>query len=113
MCVKGIKDLILKKKKVSKNWKGLLINKAWKMLHFKAWKVPIKYWMQISAYTKNWLVSWSDNKELLSEMDAISWNLKKKRKKYRMQNAMPPNFIKESSYIFYGFRSSKFLRVLY
>ena len=81
MCVKGIKDLILKKKKVSKNWKGLLINKAWKMLHFKAWKVPIKYWMQISAYTKNWLVSWSDNKELLSETDVIGWNLKKKKKK--------------------------------
>ena len=28
----------------------------------------------ISAYTKNWLVSWFDNKELSSEADTIGWD---------------------------------------
>ena len=34
-----------------------------------------------SLPTPNWLVSWSDNKELLSKTNAISWNLLKKKKK--------------------------------
>ena len=37
------------------------------------------------AYTKNWLVSWSDDnsddKELSSGADVISWNSLKKKKK--------------------------------
>ena len=33
------------------------------------------------AYTKNQLVSLSDDKELLSRVDAIDWNPKKKVKK--------------------------------
>ena len=32
------------------------------------------------AYTKNCLVSWSDDKELLSGADAISWNSLPKKK---------------------------------
>ena len=33
------------------------------------------------AYTKNWLVSWSNDKELSSGADAIGWiSLKKKKK---------------------------------
>ena len=34
----------------------------------------------ISAYTKNWLVFWSNDKELLSGTDVIGWNYKKKIK---------------------------------
>ena len=39
--------------------------------------------LYISAYTKNWLESWFDNKELLSGVDAIGWIflIKKKKKK--------------------------------
>ena len=39
-------------------------------------------WSLILVYTKNWLVSWSNDKELLSKTDIISWNslsLKKKK----------------------------------
>ena len=38
----------------------------------------------IAIYTKNWLVSWYDDKELSSGVNVISWNslsLKKKKKK--------------------------------
>ena len=35
----------------------------------------------IPAYTKNWLVSWSGDKELSSGVDAIGWNSLKKKKK--------------------------------
>ena len=38
-------------------------------------------WSSIPAYTKNRLVSLSDNKELLSEADTIGWNSLKKKKK--------------------------------
>ena len=40
-----------------------------------------KIWDSIPAYTKNLLVSWSDNKELSSEANAISRNSLKKFKK--------------------------------
>ena len=36
--------------------------------------VVLEIWGSISAYTKNWLVSWSGNKKLLSGADAIGWN---------------------------------------
>ena len=36
--------------------------------------------LSISAYTKNWLVSWSDNKELSLGADVIGWNSLKKKK---------------------------------
>ena len=35
----------------------------------------------LTAYIKNWLMSWSDNKEPLSEADAIGWNSFSKKKK--------------------------------
>ena len=34
-----------------------------------------------TVYTKNQLVSWSDDKELLSVANAIDWNSFKKKKK--------------------------------
>ena len=37
-----------------------------------------KIWDSFPAYTKNLLVSWSDNKELSSEADVISRNSLKK-----------------------------------
>ena len=41
-----------------------------------------KIWGSILAYTKNWLVSWSDDKELSLGADVIGLNsLKKKKKK--------------------------------
>ena len=46
----------------------------------------IEIWGSIPAYTKNWLVFWSNDKELSSEADVISWislslSQKKKKKK--------------------------------
>ena len=38
------------------------------------------------AYTKNRLVSWFDDKELLSGADIIGWNSLKKRVKLKFQN---------------------------
>ena len=35
---------------------------------------------------QNWLVSWSDNKKLLSGADAIGWNSLSKRKKEKKEN---------------------------
>ena len=46
--------------------------------------VKQEIWSLIPAYTKNWLVSWFDDKKRSSEADAIGWNflsLKKKKKK--------------------------------
>ena len=34
----------------------------------------IKYLNLISAYTKNWLVSWFDDRELSLRVDVIGWN---------------------------------------
>ena len=39
----------------------------------------------IFAYTKNWLVFWSDDKELSLGADAIRWNSFKKRKRFKLQ----------------------------
>ena len=40
--------------------------------------VEWEIWDTILVYTKNWLVSWSDDKELLSRADVIGWNSLKK-----------------------------------
>ena len=42
--------------------------------------------LYISAYTKNWLESWFDDKELLSGVDAIGliFIIKKKKKKKKL-----------------------------
>ena len=37
-------------------------------------------WGLIPAYTKNWLVSWFDDKEQLSGADVIGWNSLSKKK---------------------------------
>ena len=42
------------------------------------WK---EIWGSILAYTKNHLVSWSDDKELLSGVNVIDWNSLKKTKR--------------------------------
>ena len=47
----------------------------------KSLMVEYEIWGSILAYTKNWLVSWSDDKELSSGADAISWNSLSKNKK--------------------------------
>ena len=36
-------------------------------------------WGSIPTYIKNWLVSWSDDKELSSRADTIGWNSLKKK----------------------------------
>ena len=35
-------------------------------------------WGPIPIYTRNWLMSWSNNKELSSRVDALGWNSLKK-----------------------------------
>ena len=40
----------------------------------KSLMVEYKIWGSIPTYTKNWLVSWSIDKELSSGADAIDWN---------------------------------------
>ena len=44
---------------------------------------------QSPAYTKNWLVSWSDDKELSLGVDTIGWNsLKKKNFALKMKKGL-------------------------
>ena len=40
----------------------------------KSLMVELEIWGSIRVYTKNWLVSWSDDKELSSGADVIGWN---------------------------------------
>ena len=40
--------------------------------------VVLEIWISILAYIKNWLVFWSDDKELSSETEVIGWNFLKK-----------------------------------
>ena len=49
----------------------------------------------IPTYTKNWLVSWSDDKELSSRADTISWNSlsKNKIKEKKKKNSIGPSQI--------------------
>ena len=42
----------------------------------------IRDWGSIPVYTKNWSVSWSDDKKLLSGIDAIGWSSIKKKMSY-------------------------------
>ena len=55
----------------------------------------------IPAYTKNRLMSWSDDKELSSGADAIRWNFLKKKKKKSLFHYLPIKY-----YLWYAFHNN-------
>ena len=53
--------------------------------------VEYEIWGSISAYIKNWLVSLSNDKEILSRVNTINWNFLKGRKRKKKKKTIDRN----------------------